>query len=164
MELVDITLETNYFQFENTFYLQIKGVAMGSSFAPSVANLFIAALEEDILCHEEKNPYYRNVMFWEHFIGDIFILFMDEHKLTDFFEQLNGIQSYDQNAIPFLGTIVHKIAENKLRVQGKAMTHIYVNGLSKCKQDYHPHKVNYGSHVSSYFKKMVAFYNVYITR
>lgn len=40
MELVDTIIEKKYFIFEDTFYFQIKGVAMGSCFVPSGGNLF----------------------------------------------------------------------------------------------------------------------------
>lgn len=46
LDLVDLLCEKNYFHFERDFFSQIKGVAMGSAFAPSVANLFMATLEE----------------------------------------------------------------------------------------------------------------------
>lgn len=42
LQLVDLLLGKNYFRFKDDFYIQIKGAAMGSSFAPSLANLFMA--------------------------------------------------------------------------------------------------------------------------
>lgn len=42
LDLIDLLLEKNNFRFEDTFYYQTKGVSMGSSFAPSVVNLFMA--------------------------------------------------------------------------------------------------------------------------
>lgn len=43
-------LKKNYFRVGEQFYLQIKGVAMGSACAPSVANIFMERLENDFIC------------------------------------------------------------------------------------------------------------------
>lgn len=40
LDLVDILLEKNYFSFNGEFFLQNRGVSMGSAFAPSVANIY----------------------------------------------------------------------------------------------------------------------------
>lgn len=44
LDLVDILLEKNYLTFNDEFFLQTRGVSMGSAFAPSIANLFMAWL------------------------------------------------------------------------------------------------------------------------
>ncbi len=36
----------NYFIFQNYFFIQRRGVVMGSAFAPSFANLYMASFEE----------------------------------------------------------------------------------------------------------------------
>lgn len=45
LELASFVLKCNYFKFEEDFYLQIKGTAMGSPFAPNYANLYVGQLE-----------------------------------------------------------------------------------------------------------------------
>ncbi len=44
--LSEIVLSHNYFIFQNDFFIQRRGVAMGSAFAPSFANLYMASFEE----------------------------------------------------------------------------------------------------------------------
>lgn len=75
LDLVDLLLEKNYryFRFDNTFYFQTKGVSMGSLFAPSVANLFMAMLEMFIL-NSQQNPFFESFFFFVRFINDIFCL------------------------------------------------------------------------------------------
>lgn len=61
LDLVDLLLKKNYFRFDHDFYFQIKGVAMGSAFAPSVANLFMATLEERFIFKRNENPYFNSI-------------------------------------------------------------------------------------------------------
>lgn len=49
LELLNINLTRNYFEFNSKFYLQIKGTAMGKKFAPAYANIFMAKWEEEAL-------------------------------------------------------------------------------------------------------------------
>lgn len=58
LDLVDLLLEKNCFRFDQDFYFQIKGVAMGSVFTPSVANLFMATLEERFIFNKDENPFF----------------------------------------------------------------------------------------------------------
>lgn len=41
VQLAEWTLNNNIFLFQNEFYKQIKGTAMGACFAPNYANLFL---------------------------------------------------------------------------------------------------------------------------
>lgn len=58
LDLVDLLIEKNYFRFDEDFYFQIKGVAMGSAFAPGIANLFTATLEERFIFNKDENPFF----------------------------------------------------------------------------------------------------------
>ena len=42
LELLELSLKNNDFEFNNDTFLQISGTAMGKKFAPSYANLFMA--------------------------------------------------------------------------------------------------------------------------
>ena len=42
LSALSICLHNNNFTFDNSYYTQIKGIAMGSKFAPILANLFMA--------------------------------------------------------------------------------------------------------------------------
>jgi hypothetical protein len=56
MELLDICLRTTYFQFEDTFYQQKEGMAMGNSLSPVVSNIFMEHFEEIALETAEYKP------------------------------------------------------------------------------------------------------------
>ena len=49
VRLLELVLTLNNFQFNGTHYLQTQGTAMGTSCAPSYANLMMGALEKNLL-------------------------------------------------------------------------------------------------------------------
>ncbi|XDV42480.1 hypothetical protein PO909_011135 [Leuciscus waleckii] len=56
LELLELSLTCNDFEFEGEFYLQIKGTAMGKRFAPAYANIYMAQWEETVFPKCEKTP------------------------------------------------------------------------------------------------------------
>ena len=65
--ILKLVLENNYFTFDSSFYLQIKGIPMGTSCGPDIANLFLAYF--DI-----KNSLIFQPEFISRFIDDLFII------------------------------------------------------------------------------------------
>lgn len=63
----------NTFLFEDTFYHQIKGTAMGSPFAPNYANLFMGKFEEDFVYNDNEFSQYLKCLF--RYIDDCFFVF-----------------------------------------------------------------------------------------
>ena len=88
VKLAELVLTLNAFQFEDKYFLQIKGTAMGTRMAPSYANLFTAKLENKIL---EKAPDSKCPSFYLRFIDDIFGIWLYvEDSLLKFFEHANN--------------------------------------------------------------------------
>jgi hypothetical protein len=56
MELLDVCLTTTYFQFEDKFYQQKEGMAMGNSLPPVVSNIFMEHFEEQHWIQQTTNP------------------------------------------------------------------------------------------------------------
>lgn len=54
--------------------MQIKGIAMGLVVAPSIANIFMNVMEEEIIL-TTSNPYLRDLLLFKHFIDDIYSLY-----------------------------------------------------------------------------------------
>ena len=109
--LLELVLKLNTFEFNNKYYLQKFGTAMGSKLAPAYANTFMGQLEKDILESSPLQPtYYRR------FIDDIFMIW--PHSLKDlqcFIAHMNranrSIQfthEYSQEEIVFLDVVVYK--------------------------------------------------------
>ena len=75
-DVLDFCLSHNYFWFDNRFYTQKKGVAMGAKFAPSIANLFMGEFEDKFVFFNRR----VELLFYRRFIDDV--LFLWEGSLT----------------------------------------------------------------------------------
>ncbi|KAJ1106808.1 hypothetical protein NDU88_004206 [Pleurodeles waltl] len=73
LDLAHLALTRNYFEFENQFYLQIQGTSMGSTFAPSLACLYVDNFERQVILHEE-NPYLEQIRLWKRYIDYILLI------------------------------------------------------------------------------------------
>ena len=86
-ELTEIVLKNNVFKFNNDYYLQIQGTAMGTKMAPAYANLFMGKFEEKL--NELGKP---NIILWKRFIDDIFIIWSgSESEFTTYMTTINQI-------------------------------------------------------------------------
>ena len=68
IELTELILKNNIFEFSDKTYKQIRGTTIGTKFAPPYAVLFMAALEEKILSKVKKKS-----RVWWRYIDDIFL-------------------------------------------------------------------------------------------
>ena len=58
--------------FNNKYYKQVDGVAMGSPLGPALANIFMCSFESKWLC-DYPNDF--KPVFYRRYINDIFVLF-----------------------------------------------------------------------------------------
>ncbi len=122
MELFEITLKKNDFQFNDETYLQSSGTTMGKKFAPSYCNIFMALWEEQIL---NKNNYQPLVYF--RFLDDIFMIWTHGiEKFNAFFESMNSHHpsikleaTISDKQINFSDTTIFKHPSNPSRVLSK---------------------------------------------
>lgn len=111
LELLEINLLRNDFEFHDEYYLQIKGVAMGKKFAPAYANIFMADWEEKALgkCNKKPLQYLR-------YLDDIFGIWT--YSQDEFLQFITTLDSHDPSirlkykfdhcSIDFLDTTVYK--------------------------------------------------------
>ena len=105
VELASLVLDNNYFEFDNKFYRQTLGTAIGTKFAPAFANLFMTRLEERLLKESADLP-----LVWMRFIDDVFFIWTHgEEKLDSFVNFLNSshdtikfTSEHSSNSINFL--------------------------------------------------------------
>jgi len=77
LELLDIVLNENFFQFNQKFYHQKHGIAMGTPCACTVADTFICAFMENALKLTKLKPFfykqYRDdgIGFWHHGLTEL---------------------------------------------------------------------------------------------
>lgn len=110
-ELLKINLEGNDFMFDDKFFLQIKGTAMGKIFAPSYADIYMSVWEQEALSKCSKKP----LVFYR-YLDDIFGVW--EHSETDFWEFFDILNNHhksiklkatiDRQSIDFLDITSYK--------------------------------------------------------
>lgn len=89
MMLLDFVLSNNYFLFEDRYYLQTAGTAMGANVAPSFAIIFMNFLEESSIY---PSPLFTAAKLYLRFIDDIFMVWKgSEESLSLFMSYLNSI-------------------------------------------------------------------------
>ena len=64
--ILELIQKYNIFNFDRNFFLQKKGIAMGSKAGPSIANIFVYILEQKWL--DINKP-----LYYKRFIDDIFV-------------------------------------------------------------------------------------------
>ena len=109
--LMGFILKMNAFEFNNRYYKQIQGTAMGTCMAPSYANIFMSDLEQRFLHTQPLQP-----TVWWRFIDDIFMIWPHlDTELTSFLRELNNFHETikfttetSQKKIPFLDIYINK--------------------------------------------------------
>ena len=82
---LDIILANNRFQYDDMFFQQIMGTAMGTICAPPYASIFMHKIENQILNHAP-----HSILFWRRFIDDCFLIFTHgEDKLLEVLAFMN---------------------------------------------------------------------------
>ena len=70
--LLNIATKESFFRFNNKYYKQVDGVAMGSQLGPALARIFMCSFESKWLqdCPNDFKP-----VFYQCYVDDIFALF-----------------------------------------------------------------------------------------
>ncbi|XP_078502568.1 uncharacterized protein LOC144758683 [Lissotriton helveticus] len=93
VQMMRFCLENNFFVFDDVYYKQRQGTAMGTCFAPSFANLFMASWEQQV---EKTHEMYRSlVKLWLRYIDDLFIIWEGTQSEAESF--VVGLNNNDQN-------------------------------------------------------------------
>ncbi len=114
VKMTELILKRNYFKFEDSFYLQLQGVPMGSASSPNLSNLFMGKFEEDFVYN--NNPFLPFLVCWFRYIDDIFFIFLGTSaQLEDFNVYINSRMpsikfslEFSQDGISFLDVNVVK--------------------------------------------------------
>ena len=120
IELLGFCLHNTYCSFQNKFYEQVEGTAVGSPVIPIVANLYMEHFEREVLRSASYPPRY-----WYRFVDDMWVIQQQAHKQL-FLDHINSIDpnikftvkgNQENGAIPFLVTLVKPEAHNSLSIR-----------------------------------------------
>ena len=84
-DLLSVCLTTTYFRFDNTYYIQTEGAAMGSPVSPIVANLFMEHFEQQALTSYSHPP-----RIWGRYVDDTITIIHKDH-IDSFTNHINSI-------------------------------------------------------------------------
>ena len=85
VDLAELVLKNNNFEFNGIQYLQTMGTAIGSKMAPTYANLFMDRLERTLISEALIKPY-----LWLRYIDDVFMVWTgSELELIKFLNYTN---------------------------------------------------------------------------
>ena len=93
LELLGFCLHNTYFSFQNKFYEQVEGAAMGSPVSPIVANLYMEYFERKALASAINPPW-----VWYRFVDDTWVIQQQAQKQA-FLDYINSVDP----AIKFTG-------------------------------------------------------------
>ena len=111
-QLILLTLEHNYFQYNQTFYKQKEGLSMGSPLSPMLSNIYMELIEHYYI---HPHPLLRNTT-WLRYVDDIFAAIPISTNPTAILNHINNIHpniqftmeipAPTQNSLPFLDTLI----------------------------------------------------------
>ncbi|CAJ0954363.1 unnamed protein product [Ranitomeya imitator] len=122
LSLLELVLTENFFLFEDTFYVQVQGSAMGSNVAPPYANCFMSVFESDHIYNNEL--FQTHCLLWRRYIDDVFCLWRgSQDTLLAFLEHINSVWpelsftlNYSTTQINFLDTMVIQQPDGSIMV------------------------------------------------
>ena len=118
LEAIDIVLRNNTFHFNNEFFLQLKGTAMGTKMAPTYANLVMGYLEEKLYlqCEKKQGIAFRSFVEKEckRYLDDCYITWNESHGplnimndlLADLHACINFTCEFNKDKISFLDILL----------------------------------------------------------
>jgi hypothetical protein len=90
MKLITTCTSQNYFIFNEKFYEQISGLAMGSPLSPLLADIFMDRFEQNLFKNLPKNM--NKIGYWFRYVDDIICLWTGTNRQLDvFFDYINKI-------------------------------------------------------------------------
>ena len=110
-DMLRLILRETSFQFVGKNYLQVQGTAVGTKMAVAFANIFMSAIETEIINKSPHKP-----LVWKRFIDDIFSLWnVDKEEIYSFIELANNhhptikfTAEVSETETAFLDTCIYK--------------------------------------------------------
>ncbi|CAJ0947986.1 unnamed protein product [Ranitomeya imitator] len=111
-DLLTLILTKNFFIFEDEFFIQEKGTAMGSNMAPPYANIFMDQFEKTLVYSHPS--FISFASYWRRYIDDVFLIWTGGSEALEAFHRdlnssLEGLTfsiSFSTSSMNFLDTLV----------------------------------------------------------
>ena len=133
-QLLTLAVKSSCFVFNDTYYQQIDGVAMGSPLGPTFSNLFLVYYEQKWLmnCPLQFKP-----KFYRRYVDDIFLMFDKKDHVKKFLVYMNSrhrnikftFEEEEDNRISFLDISITRVG-NQLQTslfRKKTFSGVYLN-------------------------------------
>ncbi|KAM8977100.1 uncharacterized protein RCH25_038735 [Pelodytes ibericus] len=89
-DLLQLPLTSNFFKFENKYYIQKTGTSMGAAMAPTYANIYMHTYEQEHIL----SPFGNMIAYYTRFVDDIFMIWQSDFAtLQQMVTHLNSIDS-----------------------------------------------------------------------
>lgn len=130
IKLTKVTINQNYFQYNNSFYIQEDGLPMGSPLSGLLADIYMNNLETTKILNE-TNPYKSKLLYWYRYVDDILCLFEgtqieaeELHKhINSLSSQIKFSKEIQNSQINFLDiTILKERHMHKFKIYRKPTT------------------------------------------
>ena len=110
IRLLHTNINYNYFNFAGLTFQQIRGTAMGASFSPTIANIFLSITLKNFMQTQHTTP-----IFLARYIDDIFMVWPGDQDLHQFMNALNSFHptlhftyEYSASAMNYLDVTIYK--------------------------------------------------------
>ena len=119
LRLLELTLNNNDFEFNGQFYLQTCGTAMGKTYAPGLADIYMQEIDEGA-----TTGYFIKPLLFYRYLDDIFFVWTgSEDELMEYERYLNNLVDgitiklcYSAVSVDFLDTTIYKHEESETDV------------------------------------------------
>ena len=72
IQLLEVIIEQNYFQYKKQYFKPEKGITMGSPISGTLAEIYLQLIEERYIKHWIED---QNIAYYKRYVDDIFIIF-----------------------------------------------------------------------------------------
>ena len=137
--MLEYAINNTFFFFNNDYYEQIDGLAMGSPLSATLAKIFLCFHERDWIgnCPLDFKP-----LYYKRYVDDTFVIFDSKQKANKFLDYINSrhekikftMETESNNKSPFLDLLI-KRTDNKIDIEiyrKPTYTGLGVNFMSKC--------------------------------
>jgi hypothetical protein len=119
LRLLELTLNNNDFEFNGQYYLQTCGTAMGKTYAPGLADIYMEEFDDKAI-----TGFYIKPLLFYRYLDDIFLVFTGSREQLKEYERflntlIDGITitlCCSDVSVDFLDTTVYKHQENDVDV------------------------------------------------